>query len=103
MTTRTERWLERGRLPDWLVRMGIRRLLRARLRDEHAHDAERSAERLQRWLAECDRAPIAVETAAANEQHYEVPAAFYARVLGRYRKYSSGLWTAATKIGRAHV
>ena len=92
MTTRTERWLERGWLPDWLVRMGIRRLLRARLRHEHAHDPERAAERLQAWIAQCDASPIAIETAAANAQHYEVPAAFYARVLGKHRKYSSGLW-----------
>ena len=32
MTTRTERWLERGLLPDWLVRVGIRRLLRESIR-----------------------------------------------------------------------
>lgn len=92
MTTRTERWLERGLLPDWLVRVGIRRLLRDRLRLEHAHDPEEASRRLLAWIAECDRSPIAVETKAANEQHYEVPAAFYARVLGRFRKYSSGLW-----------
>jgi len=93
MTSRVERWLERGVLPDWLVRLGIRRLLRARLRLEHAHDPERAAARLQTWIAACDRSPIAVETGAANAQHYEVPAAFYARVLGRHRKYSSGLWS----------
>lgn len=97
MTTRIERWLERGLLPDWLVRAGIRRLLRARLRREAAGDPEQSAERLERWLAECDRSPIAVATGAANEQHYEVPAAFYAHVLGRHRKYSSGLWTTGVR------
>jgi cyclopropane-fatty-acyl-phospholipid synthase len=47
VTSRVERWLERGLLPDWLVRIGIRRLLRDRLRREHADDAERAAERLQ--------------------------------------------------------
>ena len=31
---------------------------------------------------------FAIETAAANEQHYEVPAAFYGAVLGARRKYS---------------
>ncbi len=93
MSPRLDRWLERGVLPDWLVRLGIRRLLRARLRDEHAHDPERAAARLQAWIAACDRSPIAIETGAANAQHYEVPAAFYARVLGRHRKYSSGLWS----------
>ena len=96
MTSRTERWLERGWLPDWMVRAGIRRLLRARLRQEHADDPERSAERLGDWIAECDRSPIALATQAANAQHYEVPAAFYAGVLGRHRKYSSGLWTGGT-------
>jgi cyclopropane-fatty-acyl-phospholipid synthase len=92
-TSRTEQWLERGVLPDWLIRRGIRSLLRQRLTVEHAADAERSCERLQAWLDQCRHSPIAVETSAANEQHYEVPAAFYAQVLGKYRKYSSGLWT----------
>ncbi len=32
---------------------------------------------------------IAEHTDAANTQHYEVPAAFFARVLGPNRKYSS--------------
>jgi cyclopropane-fatty-acyl-phospholipid synthase len=90
--TRVDRWLERGQLPDWMVRRGIRRLLRKRLVQECADDPAASAERLQQWLAECDASPIAVATQAANEQHYEVPAAFYQHVLGRYRKYSSGLW-----------
>lgn len=92
MNPRLERWLERGLLPDWLVRIGIRVLLRRRLAEEHAHDPERAANRLQQWIAECDRSPIAVATAAANAQHYEVPAAFFARVLGAHRKYSCGLW-----------
>eukprot|EP00957_Ditylum_brightwellii_P169446 12896889-Ditylum_brightwellii.AAC.1 len=36
--------------------------------------------------------PVAIETDAANEQHYEVPAAFYELCLGPRKKYSSGLW-----------
>jgi cyclopropane-fatty-acyl-phospholipid synthase len=92
-----DRWVERGHLPDWLLRVGIRRLLRKRLRDEHAADPEVASNRLREWIASCDASPIAVETQAANEQHYEVPAAFYARVLGRFRKYSSGLWNAETR------
>jgi cyclopropane-fatty-acyl-phospholipid synthase len=103
MTSRIERWLERGLLPDWLIRRGIRAQLRARLRDEHAADPEQSAERLQRWIETCDRSPIAVETAAANAQHYEVPAEFYAAVLGKHRKYSSGLWTTATTLDDAEA
>ncbi|MEO6596098.1 MAG: cyclopropane-fatty-acyl-phospholipid synthase family protein [Planctomycetota bacterium] len=93
---RVERWLERGHLPNWLVRRGIRRLLKKRLEQEGADDPEVSAERLRQWIARCDASDIAIETEAANAQHYEVPAAFYALVLGRHRKYSSGLWTSET-------
>ena len=92
-----DRWLERGVLPDWVIRRGIRRLLRERLVQEQAHDAEQSAARLAAWLAVCDQSPIAIDTRAANEQHYEVPAEFYAKVLGRHRKYSSGLWGPDTR------
>jgi cyclopropane-fatty-acyl-phospholipid synthase len=103
MSTRTERWLERGLVPDWLIRRGIRRLLRRRLRDERADDPEHSAARLMDWLAACHKAPIAIDTQSANDQHYEVPAAFYARVLGAHRKYSSGLWTTAKTLDDAEA
>ena len=93
MTTVIERVLERGLLPDPVIRAGIRRLLRKRLRDERVDDPEASAARLLEWIRECDASPIAIETDAANEQHYEVPAAFFQRVLGSHRKYSCGLWT----------
>ena len=83
---------ERGRLPDWLIRTGIRRLLRNRLREEHADQPEIHAETFADRIEALGRSEIAIETDAANEQHYEVPAAFYRRVLGRHLKYSSGLW-----------
>jgi len=36
--------------------------------------------------------PIALATEAANRQHYELPADFFAHILGPRRKYSSCLW-----------
>jgi cyclopropane-fatty-acyl-phospholipid synthase len=36
-----------------------------------------------------DNSPLAVLTEKANEQHYEVPAPFYQKVLGKNLKYSS--------------
>jgi hypothetical protein len=36
--------------------------------------------------------PIALATEKANDQHYEVSAAFFEQVLGKHLKYSSGLW-----------
>ena len=89
----SENLLERGLLPDCVIRFGIRRLLRQRLVQERVLDAEAVQSRLMAHIAACDSAPIAEETKAANEQHYEVPAAFYEKVLGPNRKYSSGLWS----------
>lgn len=83
---------ERGLLPDALIRIGIRRLLRQRLADEQAFDAEAAGERFGRLIDELARSAIALETDAANAQHYEVPAAFYRQVLGRHMKYSSAEW-----------
>jgi len=84
--------LERGVVPDTLIRSGIRRLLAQRIADETEPTAEKQQARLMRWVEELKASPIAIHTPAANEQHYEVPAAFYDLVLGKHRKYSSGYW-----------
>lgn len=84
--------LERNLLPDWLIRLGIRRLLSARLREASAGGVVAQQERMRALIADLKRSPIALETQAANEQHYEVPARFYELVLGRNLKYSSALW-----------
>jgi len=87
------KWLERDLMPDWLIRLGIRRFLATRLRNESEGGTEAQAERLRRFIAELRHSPIAVRPDAANEQHYEVPAEFYRHVLGPHMKYSCALWT----------
>jgi cyclopropane-fatty-acyl-phospholipid synthase len=86
--------LERNLLPDPLLRFGIRRLLAQRLREEDKGSAEAQLAHLQALIAELRRSPIAIETAAANEQHYEVPTRFYQLCLGPRLKYSGALWPA---------
>ncbi|MBX7221449.1 MAG: cyclopropane-fatty-acyl-phospholipid synthase family protein [Blastocatellia bacterium] len=86
--------LEKNLLPDSLIRMGIRRLLAERLRLENKGDVERQRQALLETIGELRRSPIAIETKAANEQHYEVPTRFYQLCLGKRLKYSSGLWPA---------
>jgi cyclopropane-fatty-acyl-phospholipid synthase len=76
---------ERGMLPLPLLRAGIRRLLRQRIRQ--LRELDDSA-----LVAELRRSDIAIDTDKANEQHYEVPAVFYELVLGKHRKYSAGYW-----------
>ena len=79
---------ERGLLPDWLIRAGIRRLLAARVRKEDCGDAELQREAQERFIEELRGSPIAIATSEANRQHYEVPTAFFQQVLGTRLKYS---------------
>lgn len=81
--------LERDLLPDALIRFGIRRLLRERLKEEDKGDPESQQRHLMRLIEQLKRSPIALNTAEANEQHYEVPTEFFLHALGPHRKYSS--------------
>ena len=89
------RLVEKGLVPKPLLRRGIRSLLRQRLAEEGVRfgpNEERLEEGLASWVANMARAPIALVPDKANEQHYEVPAAFYELVLGKHLKYSSGFY-----------
>jgi cyclopropane-fatty-acyl-phospholipid synthase len=83
---------EHGWLPDQLIRIGIRRLLAARLEEESRLGCEGLSELNRSFVAELRKSPIALHTSAANQQHYEVPSAYFELVLGPHRKYSSCLW-----------
>jgi len=93
--------VERDLVPDWLLRHGIRRLLAARLRQEDQGTTEAQRAHLLRYVEQLKSSPIAVQTSAANAQHYEVPAAFFSLVLGRHHKYSCGLWDDAVTLDDA--
>ncbi|HEY6098693.1 MAG TPA: class I SAM-dependent methyltransferase, partial [Anaeromyxobacter sp.] len=82
---------ERGLVPEGIVRAGIRKLLRDRLRAEGLRFGDREAA-LEAWVAAMATGEVAPHAPVANAQHYEVPAAFFATVLGRRVKYSSGFW-----------
>lgn len=87
--------LATGLVPDVLVRAGIRHLLAAKLREEGRGTIEERAERFAAFRAGLDASPVAVNTADANEQHYQVPTEFYLHALGPRLKYSSGYWPSA--------
>ncbi len=91
-TARAVNWVEQGLVPDRVVRLGIRRLLKERIAEMRDTDAEAVADIAAAFIEEMRRAPIALVPEKANEQHYEVPAAFFAEVLGEHRKYSSCYW-----------
>lgn len=90
------RLLARGLLPDPIIRFGIRRRLAETLK-EHVKETASAQQEAVAAHAEGLRAmPVAIETDAANEQHYEVPAAFYEQVLGPRLKYSSAWFDSPT-------
>jgi cyclopropane-fatty-acyl-phospholipid synthase len=84
--------LEKNKIPDFLIRIGIRRLLKQRLKDEKKETPQAQKQHLLMLVEELKNSPIAIETKAANEQHYEVPTQFYQYCLGKHLKYSSGFW-----------
>ena len=83
---------ERGRLPDWMTRIGIRKLLAARLAEPDNRECERNQESIDRFVERLRHSPVALVPEKANEQHYEVPPEFFRQVLGSHRKYSCCLW-----------
>ena len=84
--------LEKNVLPDWLIRAGIRFLLRERRAELNTGGLEALQDRKQKFAEDLRLQPVAVATDLANEQHYEVPARLYELTLGRHLKYSCGLW-----------
>jgi cyclopropane-fatty-acyl-phospholipid synthase len=88
-TSWSMRLLERGLLPDSVVRYGIRRLLKARLVEEDRGTPEATQQHLMKLIARLKQSPIAINTADANQQHYELPCGFFELVLGKHLKYSS--------------
>ena len=89
-------WVEQGLVPDRVVRLGIRRLLKERLVEIGDADAEAASRIAESFIASLGHSDVALLPEKANEQHYEVPAAFFARVLGPHRKYSCCLWNDET-------
>ncbi len=84
--------LHTNRIPDWLIRLGIRVILKASTRRLYEKSLEeRDAER-RALLNKLGKSPIAIHTADANEQHYELPPEFFKLVLGKWLKYSCCYW-----------
>ena len=88
---------ESGWLPDRLIRFGIRQLDRKRLREENYGQSGQRTLVYDSLISEMRRSPIAIKTNKANEQHYEVPPAFFQLVLGRHLKYSGCYWPAGVE------
>ena len=96
VTAKAVSWTESGLVPDAVIRAGIRRLLESKRKEIHAGDEEYAADTLNAFVAMMNDSPIAHVPDLANEQHYEVPAAFFEHVMGDHLKYSCCYWTPQT-------
>ena len=87
---------EKGILPDFFIRLGIRKLCGQRLIDANDLSLKAREEKHQKWIDILMESPIALVPEKANEQHYEVPPRLFELVLGAKLKYSSGYWPQGT-------
>ncbi len=83
---------EKGLIPDFLIRLGIQRLLRERLSELSTENCENRLLLQNQFIHELGQSNIAELPEKANEQHYEVPSDFFFQVLGPHLKYSCGWW-----------
>ncbi|CAN5205259.1 cyclopropane-fatty-acyl-phospholipid synthase family protein [soil metagenome] len=93
-------WGERLPLPDFVSRAGISALVGRTDRKLAQRDVQPDGA----FVREMAAYPVAEHTDAANQQHYEVPAAFFHQVLGARRKYSSCYYeTPETTLDQAEI
>lgn len=98
-----DRLLALGILPDSIIRIGIRRLLRKRIATLPIDAGPATDEYKQIFYAEASISPIAIHTQTANEQHYEVPTSYFEAVLGPHLKYSCGYWESAANLEQSEA
>tara|TARA_Y100000813_G_scaffold137479_1_gene99570 strand:- start:581 stop:1606 length:1026 start_codon:yes stop_codon:yes gene_type:complete len=81
-------WLaERGWIPDFLLRIAVKFISKARIKKSSSFSEKLDV------ISSLRDGPIAELTPFANKQHYEVPPAFFEKVLGSKLKYSCSLFS----------
>ena len=93
-----DKLLANGILPDFLLRKGVQRLVKKRIKKQNELSIEARFNYLFNFIEKIKNQAIAVNTEAANEQHYELPPAFFEKILGKNLKYSCCLWSDNIKI-----
>ncbi len=81
--------IESGAVSDRAIRNIIRYGLAKILAEKEKDDVLIQCKKLLKFVGELKESPIALNTADANQQHYEVPAEFFQLVLGKRLKYSA--------------
>jgi len=96
--------LDGGYLPQSVIRVGIRYQLRDRIRLIHSTSLEQAYETKMKYIKALRTRPMAIETATANEQHYEVGTGVLQACLGPRMKYSCCLYPKGNEtLGQAEM
>lgn len=78
---------------DKILREAVRQNLDKWLKKlDCSGDVEKKLAFKMKFVQKLRESPVAIQTARANEQHYEVPTDFFRTVLGKRLKYSSCYW-----------
>ena len=96
--------LDNGWLPESVIRVGIRRQLAERCRLIKAESLASAYARKQQYVEALRQRPIAINTADANVQHYEVGTSVLQACLGPRMKYSCCLYlTGKETLAQAEI
>ena len=74
---------EKGLLPDFILRAGIRHLSKVRLKEITSDDCELGAINETAFISAMNKSEVAPVPELANAQHYEVPEQFFHYCLGK--------------------
>lgn len=96
--------LDNGYLPQPVIRFGIRQQLQQRVNIISKTSLPEAYEEKMKYVTLLRSRPIAIETAKANEQHYEVGTEILRGMLGPRMKYSCCLYPKGSEtLGEAEV
>lgn len=100
-----EEWLlDGGYLPQAVIRYGIRGQLQDRIRAIQSTSLEAAYTIKMQYVKALRAKPMAIDTATANSQHYEVGTGVLKACLGPRMKYSCCLYpTGKETLGQAEI
>lgn len=103
-STWTDTLLDSGYLPHFLLRRGIRQQLAQRIATISNASLSEAYATKQTYISALRTRPIAIHTASANEQHYEVGTSVLRGMLGARMKYSCCLYpTGKESLAQAEI
>jgi len=104
LTTSPDYVLDSGYLPHFVIRRGIRHQLQQRVNEIATTSVTDAYTTKMEYIKALHTRPMAVETAKANEQHYEVGTGVLKACLGPRMKYSCCLYPKGGEtLGQAEV